>query len=67
MSKNTTDMEDILRSISSHGISAQDKINIMQQAVARCPKDTISSKEVKIPSLLDSGSEVSLIHQLYYK
>ena len=31
-------MENVLRSISSQGISAQDKIEIMQQAVARYPK-----------------------------
>ena len=60
-------MENVLRSIYSHGISTQDKIYIMQQAVAQCPKVSISSKGVQIPSLLDSGSEVSLIHQSYYK
>ena len=46
---------------------AQDIIIIMQQAVAICPKISISSKGVQIPSLLDSGSKVSLIHQSYCK
>ena len=36
-------MENVLRSISSQGISAQDKVEIMQQAVAKCPKISISS------------------------
>ena len=39
----------------------------MQQAVVSCAKVSISSKGVKIPSLLDSGSDVSLICQSYYK
>ena len=67
MVQNTTDMENVLRSISSHEILTQDKINIMQQAVAKCPKVSISSKGVQIPSLLDSGSKVSLICHTYYK
>ena len=39
----------------------------MQQVVAKCLKVTISSKGVQISSLLDSGSEVSLIHYSYFK
>ena len=62
-----TDMSNVLRSISSHEILAQDKIDIMQQAVARCPKVSISSKGVQIPSLLNAGSEVSLICHSYFK
>ena len=60
-------MENVLRSISSQGILAQDKIEIMQQAVAKNPKISISSMRVQIPSLLDSGSEVSLIHYSHFK
>ena len=56
-----------LRSISSQGILARDKVEIMQQAVARCPKISISSMEVQIPSLLDPGSKVSLIHYCHFK
>ena len=39
----------------------------MQQSVAKCPKVSILSKGLQIPSLLDSGSEVSLIHYSYFK
>ena len=39
----------------------------MQWAVAKCPKVSISSKGVQISLLLDSGSEVSLICQSYFK
>ena len=65
--KDTDIIGNVLRSISSQGISAQDKIEIMQQAVAKCPKVSISSMGVQIPSLLDSGSEVSLIHYSHFK
>ena len=60
-------MENVLRSISGHEILAQDKTDIMQQAVARCLKVSISSKGVQIPSLLDSSSKVTFICQSYYK
>ena len=66
-SEKITVMSSVLRSVSSHGILVQDKIDIMQQAVARCPKVSISSKGAQLPSLLDSSTEVSLIHHLYFK
>ena len=47
-------------------ISTETKIEIMQCAVAKCPKVCISAHEIQIPSLLDSGSEVTLLQQLYY-
>ena len=65
--KFTDPVENVLKSISSHVILAQDKIEIMQQAVAKCPKISISSIGVQIPFLLDSGSEVSLICYSYFK
>ena len=57
----------IMMSISSQGISAKDKMEIMQQAVARCPKISVASRGVQIPSLMDPGSEVSLIRHSYFK
>ena len=60
-------MVNVLRSIFSQGILAQDKVKIMQQAVAKCPKISIVSMGIQIPSLLDSGSEVSLIRYSYIK
>ena len=50
-------MVDVLRSISSQGILAQDKVEIMQQTVAKCPKISSASMGVQIPSVLDSGSK----------
>ena len=52
--KDITKLDNVLRSLSSHGILAQTKINIMQQAAAKCPKVNITTKGVQIPSLLDS-------------
>ena len=39
----------------------------MQQAVALCPEITMSIKGKPTRSLLDSGSEVTLINESYYK
>ena len=47
-------------------ISAKTKMEIMQHAVAKCPKVCISAHGIQIPSLLDSGSEVTLLRQLYF-
>ena len=63
--RDLNELENVLRSVSSKEILAQDKVDIMQHTVAKCPKISISSEGVQIPSLLDSGSEVSLIHHSY--
>ena len=60
--KDIPKLDSVLWSFSSQGISAQTKISFMQQAVAKWPKVSISSKGVQIPSLLDSGSKLSLSH-----
>ena len=39
----------------------------MQQAVAQCPEIVMSIKGKPTRSLLDSGSEVTLINESYYK
>ena len=65
--KDTDIIGNVLRSISSQGILTQDKIEIMQQTVAKCPRVSITSMGVQVPSLLDSGSEVSLIPYSHFK
>ena len=47
-------------------ILAETKMEIMQCAVAKCPKVCISAHGIQIPSLLDSGSEVTLLRQSYF-
>ena len=47
-------------------ILADTKIEIMQRAVAKCPKVCICAHGIQIPSLLDSISKVTLLWQLYF-
>ena len=47
-------------------ILAETKIEIMQHAVSKCPKVYISAHGIQIPSLLDSGSKVTLLRQSYF-
>ena len=47
-------------------ILAETKMEIMQRAIAKCPKVCISAQGIQIPSLLDSGSEVTLLWQSYF-
>ena len=48
-------------------LSDTNKIDIMQQAVALCLEIVMSIKGKPTRSLLDSGSEVTLINESYYK
>ena len=47
-------------------ILAETKMEIMHRAVAKCLKVCISAHRIQIPSLLDSGSEVTLLWQSYF-
>ena len=51
----------LMEKISSQQVSAQIKIEVMQRAVATCPKVNMGCRRKRIPSLLDSGSQVTLI------
>ena len=59
---------DLLREeIACKTLSDTNKINIMQQAVAPCPEIVMSIKGKPTRSLLDSGSEVTLVNESYYR
>ena len=58
---------ELIQSIHSASISAGTKLEIMQCAVARSPKVSISAHGIQIPSLLDSGSDVMLLRQAYFE
>ena len=59
---------DLLREeIACKTLSDTNKIDIMQQAVAPCPEIVMSIKGKPTRSLLDSGSEVTLVKESYYK
>ena len=57
----------LMKKISSQQVSAQVKIEVMQRAVATCPKINMGCGRKKIPSLPDSGSQVTLICQSFFE
>ena len=61
------DLDLLRKEISCKTISNNSKIDIMQQAVAPCPEIIMSVKGKPTRSLLNSGSEVTLINESYYK
>ena len=62
----TNEEKSLIFQLRNASILAETKIQIMQCAVAKCPKVCISAHGIQIPSLLDSGSEVTLLWQLYF-
>ena len=60
-------MVGMIEKISSQQVSAQIKIEVMQRAVATCPRVNMGCGRKRIPSLLDSGSQVTLICQSFYE
>ena len=62
-----TGMVGLIEKISSQQVSAQVKIEIMQRAMAACPKINMGCGRKVIPSLLDSGSQVTLICQSFFE
>ena len=56
----------LMTQLKNTAISAETKMEIMQRAVAKCPKVCISAHRIQIPSLLDSSSEVTLLWQSYF-
>ena len=73
---NLTDQNDKMRKdkgivglidkISSQQVSAQIKIEVTQSALATCPKVNMGCRRKRIPSLIDSGSQVILICQSFF-
>ena len=56
-----------MEKISSQQVSAQVKIKVMQRAVATCPRINMGCGRKMIPSLLNSGSQATLIHQSFFE
>ena len=57
---------DLIEKISSQQVSAQVKIEVMQRAMATCPKINMGCGRKVIPSLLDSGSQVTLYARAFW-
>ena len=62
----TNEEKSLIIQLRNASILAETKIEIIQCAVAKCPKEYISAHGIQIPSLLDSGSKVTLLQQLYF-
>ena len=60
-------MVGLIEKISSQQVSAQVKLEVMQRAMATCPKINMGCGRKVIPSLLDSGSQVTSIHQSFFE
>ena len=56
-----------MEKISSEQVSAPIKIEVMQRAVATCPNVNMGCRRKRIPSLLDSGSQLTLICQSFFE
>ena len=57
----------LIEKMSSQQVSAQVKIEVMQTAMATCPRISMGCGRKMIPSLLDSGSQVTLICQSFFE
>ena len=62
----TNEEKSLIFQLRNASILAETKMEIMQHAVAKCPKVCVSAHGIKIPSLLDSSSEITLLRQLYF-
>ena len=58
---------ELIEAISSQNVSAQVTFVVMQRAVATYTKVNMGCGRKWIPSLLDPGSKVTLIHQSYFE
>ena len=61
------DLDLLCKDISCKHLSDDNKLDIMHQAVAPCLEIVMSIKGKSTKSLLDSGSEVTLMNESYYK
>ena len=56
----------LLQTLSNSSISAESKQQIMQRAVSNCPSVTLQLLGIELPSLLDSGSMVTLVREGFF-
>ena len=62
----TNEEKSLIVQLRNASILAETKMEIMQHAVAKCPKVCINAHGIQIPSLLDSGSKDTLLWQSYF-
>ena len=61
----TSQYEDLVRTLSS-AVSSEMKHKVMKRAVSQCPAIPMDLLGREVPSLLDSGSMVTLLREGYY-
>ena len=59
--------EDMLRTLTNNAVSSETKQHVLNKVVSKCPSISMEILGQKIPSLLDSGSMVMLIHEGHFK
>ena len=58
--------EQIVKTLSNCAMTSETKQHILKRAVSQCPSITMEFLGLKVPSLLDSGSMVTLICEAYF-
>lgn len=58
--------DDMLKMLSSNAMSKETKQHVIKRAVSQCPSVSIELMGLKVPSLLDLGSMVTLVHEGYF-
>ena len=58
--------EEMIQTLSSQAMGSDMKHKVMWRAVSQCPAIPMDLMGRKVPSLLDSGSMVTLIHEGYF-
>ena len=58
--------KDLVRTLMSQAVSLEVKHKVMQRAVSQCPAMPMDLLGQQVPSLLDSGSMVTLIREEYF-
>ena len=59
--------DEILETLVNNAVSLETKQWVMQRAMSSCPKVTLNVQGKGVPSLLDSGSMVTLIQEGYFE
>ena len=62
----TSKYEDLIQTLTSQAVSLEVKHKAMQRAVSQCPAVSMDLLGRQVPSLLDSGSMVTLIREGYF-
>ena len=62
----TSKYKDMICTLTSQAVSSEMKHKVMQRAVSQCPAVPMDLLGRQVPSLLDSGSMVTLIHEGYF-